>query len=118
MKKTLAVGLCLFCLSLCGQKIPFSFYYADSLLSETPFQNLDTSSFITTGILWDKVLPNINLLAYQGNSEDTARAGNITSFAPALDIKAAAIGSTILPHPRFSARGAGPYRGRSTCANR
>jgi hypothetical protein len=45
----------------------------------TPFVNVDTSSQISTGILWDRIVPNLYLPAFAGNNEDTAAWGNITS---------------------------------------
>lgn len=97
MRKTFSAGLLLLCLSLYGQKVPFTFHFSDSLLSENPYQNIDTSSIIATGILWDRTVPNIYLPDFTGNIEDTAAYGNLTSFQPAMDLRKAAMDSSVLP---------------------
>ena len=70
---------------------------ATPLLSNAPFIHIDTSSQISTGILWDRIVPNLYLPAFAGNIEDTAAWGNVTSFQPAMDLRRAALDSTILP---------------------
>jgi len=64
MKKSLLAGLFLLALGLNGQKMSVMFRYSDSLVSENAFEHLDTSSYITTGVLWDRIVPNIYLQAY------------------------------------------------------
>jgi hypothetical protein len=72
MNNSLLAGLFLLALSLNGQKMSAMFHYGDSLLREDPFEHIDTSSAITTGVLWDRIVSNIQLPAYSGSSEDTA----------------------------------------------
>ena len=74
-------------LSLSAQKTPIALFYPDSLLSNAPFVNIDTSSQISTGILWDRIVPNIYLPAFTGNNEDTAAWGNSSRLNSALQIK-------------------------------
>lgn len=50
---------------------------ATPLLSNAPFIHIDTSSQISTGILWDRIVPNLYLPAFAGNNEDTAAWGSI-----------------------------------------
>ena len=64
MKKFFLVFLLFYCFAAYSQKYPATYFFADSLLSNKPFQHIDTSSQITTGILWDRAYPNIYLPAY------------------------------------------------------
>lgn len=75
MKKLISAGLFLLCLNAYGQKGPFSLYYPDSLLSTNPYQFIDTSSQITTGILWDRIIPKLHLPSASASVH--ARAGNL-----------------------------------------
>ena len=61
MKKLVIFFLVLSSFSALSQKYPATYFFADSLLSTKPFQYIDTSSQITTGILWDRAHPNIYL---------------------------------------------------------
>ncbi len=97
MKRTLLFGGLFMALSLAGQHKPLYYQVADSLLNATPFQYLDTSSQISTGILWDRAVPNLSFAAYTGSNEDTVRGGNRTTFQPAIDLRRAALDSTLLP---------------------
>lgn len=97
MKRIILLALFSLSLNLLAQKTPIALFYPDSLLSNAPFINIDTSSQINTGILWDRIVPNIYLPAFTGNNEDTAAWGNITSFQPAMDLRRAALDSSVLP---------------------
>lgn len=44
----------------------------DSVLSENAFDELDTSSLLTTQFLWDRDYPDVNMFEYSGQSDDPA----------------------------------------------
>jgi hypothetical protein len=67
----------------------------DSLLNDQPFTKLDTSSYLSTGVLWDRTIPNLDFLAYQGyNDGDTAE--GLDALQAYLDLYYAALDTTYL----------------------
>lgn len=64
-----------------GNRLPIP----DSLLSEKGYDSLSSSSYLSSGVLWDKAIPRTNLLRYQGfNDSDTAK--GMEGFQAYLDL--------------------------------
>lgn len=67
----------------------------DSLLTNQAFESLDTSDFLNTGVLWDRIYPHENLLAYQGEI-DSDTAEGMTGFQVYLDLFRSQVDTTNL----------------------
>lgn len=66
------------------------FHVPDTIFNEHPFQQLDSSSYITSGVLWDRIKPNFDFESFKGGIDD--RASNSRLFHQAYyDIRAAFI---------------------------
>ena len=62
----------------------------DSVLAENPFEQLDTSSYLTSGVLWDRAVPNVDFGNYSGAPTDSAAPAGLYEQAY-LDLKSAHI---------------------------
>lgn len=60
------------------------------------FENIDTSSLISTGLLWDKVFPNTNFLEYSGDAVNETPITPDKLLQAYIDLKFSEIGSPIL----------------------
>lgn len=60
------------------------------------FENIDTSSLISTGLFWDKVFPNTNFLEYSGDAVNETPITPDKLLQAYIDLKFSEIGSPIL----------------------
>ncbi len=65
----------------------------DSIFNENPFIQLDSSSYITSGVLWDRINPNFDFEVFQGEIDDLATNSNLF-YQSYIDIKAAFINNS------------------------
>ncbi|TNE29549.1 MAG: T9SS type A sorting domain-containing protein [Bacteroidetes bacterium] len=72
MQKKFLLWLVLFALTQTthAQIIRVTDQVPDTLFSEDAYDQLDTSSWLTTTFLWDRIEPNLNLYNYAGNNDD------------------------------------------------
>jgi hypothetical protein len=97
MKKIVLLSLLLsLTFSAYAQLNHIRYQVPDSLLNDQAFAQLDTSSYLTTGVLWDRAIPNLDFLAFQGyNDGDTAE--GLDAFQAYLDLYGANVDTTALP---------------------
>lgn len=90
MKKTLTFGVIVllmmgFNFNVFAQNSMARLAIPDSLLNNQGYDSIVASTYLNTGVLWDKVYPHVNLLGHQGfNDDDTAK--GMDGFQAYLDL--------------------------------
>lgn len=91
--------------SLAGLRAQHLLNYIDSeypgadttFILEEAFRELDTSSYLTTGFLWDRTSPNLRLDLYNGSTSAEVSVDAESFMQGYLDIRGAAVQPTNLP---------------------
>lgn len=77
-----------------------AFQVPDSIFNDHPFSQLDSSSLITSGVFWDRIIPHVDFESFQGAID--AEATNSSVFHQTyLDVKSAFIEDTLIGYQDY-----------------
>lgn len=93
----LLITFTLFTINSKAQINHIAFQVPDSLLNNSPFIQLDSSSLVSSGIFWDRIIPNFDFESFQGEIDDEAT-GSRLFYQTYIDVKSAFIEDSLVSY--------------------